>query len=138
MEDKIYVFVYGSLKNGFENHFWLEENEAKFICNAITSDNSFDLVSIKDSYPSVIKGNNKIFGEIYEIDEYCLKSLDYLEGYPTYYNRQLYSFDTKNNGKIKALMYIMNGDSINEYKKYIKKESPRINRNNNCANWELY
>ena len=25
MEDKIYVFVYGSLKNGFENHFWLEE-----------------------------------------------------------------------------------------------------------------
>lgn len=136
MKDKIYVFVYGSLKNDFENHFWLEENVAKFVCNAFTSDNSFDMVSVKDSYPSVVKGDNKITGEIYEIDKNCLYALDYLEGYPEYYNRQLFSFDTKTNGKMEALMYIMNNNAISAYKKYIKKESPRIIRDNGYATWK--
>ena len=133
----MYVFVYGSLKKNFENHFWLLRNTAKFITNALTSDKSFDLVSVRDSYPSVVKGDNKIYGEIYEIDNECLRGLDYLEGYPDLYTRNEYSFDTEK-GKMKALMYVMSDKTVKKYNSDIKSESQRIYRSDDYVIWGLY
>lgn len=133
----MYVFVYGSLKKNFENHFWLLSNTAKFITNALTSNKSFDLVSVRDSYPSVVKGDNKIYGEIYEIDNECLRELDYLEGYPDLYTRNEYSFDTEK-GKMKALMYVMPEKTVKKYNSDIKSESPRIYRSDDYVIWGLY
>ncbi|KAK7013342.1 hypothetical protein SK128_018400 [Halocaridina rubra] len=89
------VFVYGTLKRNEPNHNWLtkEENgQAKFI----------GIANMQEKYPLVIasrynipytlaapgKGEN-IEGEIYDVDDQMLASLDILEDHPKYYERKV-------------------------------------------------
>ena len=84
----MYVFVYGTLKRGFSNHYFLED--AKFIAQATTKD-KFPMVNIIKAYPYIINdaGNgHNIEGELYKIDASILAKLDMLEGYPEHYDRQ--------------------------------------------------
>ena len=84
----MYVFVYGTLKQGFCNHYFLKN--AKFIAKATTKD-KFPMVNIIQAYPYIINdaGNgHNVEGELYKIDESILARLDMLEGYPDHYDRR--------------------------------------------------
>ena len=77
------VAVYGTLKKGFGNHRIIEH------CKYIGSDllEGFDLYDL-GPFPGVVKGNDKVFVEIYQLDnEGTKRSLDQLEGYPVLYNK---------------------------------------------------
>ena len=85
----MYVFVYGILKQGFHNHYLLEN--AEFICEATTKD-KYPMVNIEESFPYLI--NNKgegyhVQGEVFKIDANILAILDILEGYPEFYTREV-------------------------------------------------
>jgi len=98
---KQYVAVYGSLRACLSNHYLLEESNCigTFVLNL-----PYTMISLI-SFPALIKTErtNNITVEIYEINNETLKRLDYLEGYPSFYNRELISV----NG-IKAWIYYIN------------------------------
>ena len=102
----MYVFVYGTLKKGFENEHFL--SSAKFIGKGITK-SKFPMVSIIKAYPYVINdegyGHN-IQGEVYEIDDKILKRLDALEGYPEHYDRKSTMIDVDSN-LYKTIIYFI-------------------------------
>ncbi|NBK99012.1 MAG: gamma-glutamylcyclotransferase [Erysipelotrichia bacterium] len=81
------LFVYGTLKKGFENHHFLDG--AKFLGVATTKE-KYPMVNIVKAYPYLInaKGKGKfVKGEAYVISEQILSRLDLLEGYPEHYDR---------------------------------------------------
>jgi len=102
----MYVFVYGTLKKGFENNHFLDG--AKFIGNATTKQ-KFPMVNIVKAYPYIIddvdNGYN-IKGELYKIDKTILDRLDILEGYPEHYDRReiIVISDTK---EFSAIVYFV-------------------------------
>ena len=134
MNTKYYVFVYGSLKKGYENSHYL--TNSKFIGNAISANPEFQMYSVHEGYPALTKGDEFVKGEIYEINDEKLKDLDRLEGYPNYYNRDVFQFfcDGK---RINAFVYYFKNER--DYSSwidfYLKKESPRISRHLNTAEW---
>ncbi len=79
------VFVYGTLKRGFNNHRYLKD--AYFLGEAKTS-KSYAMYS--SGIPYVIRDQkiSVIHGEVYEIDCTTLKNLDALEGHPNWYKRE--------------------------------------------------
>ncbi|BFH72601.1 gamma-glutamylcyclotransferase [Sulfurisphaera javensis] len=71
-----YLFVYGSLRYGFELHHLL--SNSRFVGLAFTEGyKMYDL----GSYPGVIKGDGIIYGEVYEVDEDTINLLDRVEDY---------------------------------------------------------
>ena len=80
----IKVFVYGTLKKGFGNHILLEGS--KFLGYAKTNP-LFTMVSLGGFPAVIIDGETSIQGEVYEVNEEALRSLDRLEGHPNWYKR---------------------------------------------------
>ncbi len=102
----MYVFVYGTLKRGFSNHYFLED--AKFIAKATTKD-KFPMVNIIQAYPYIINdaGNgHNIEGELYKINEIILVKLDMLEGYPEHYDRRKITIVVENQ-EYRAIVYFI-------------------------------
>jgi gamma-glutamylcyclotransferase (GGCT)/AIG2-like uncharacterized protein YtfP len=92
------VFVYGTLKSGEANNPLLTDNDAEKL-------GDFDLVGpyrmfSLGGYPGVCRvtgiGDATIKGEVWEVSEECLHSLDLLEGHPEYYARSKIPTDYKN------------------------------------------
>ena len=106
---KINVFVYGSLKQGFHNHIWMEEIGAKYLGKCST-EKIFDMISMYDSYPGLINGEYGIIGELYEIDSMDIYHLDTLEGYPNYYDRKVINVKMDNGVEYKAICYILSDE----------------------------
>jgi gamma-glutamylcyclotransferase (GGCT)/AIG2-like uncharacterized protein YtfP len=78
------VFVYGTLKKGYHNHYLLKD--AKYLGKNLTLP-SFTMLNL-GAFPGVVfGGNTPIHGEVYEVDEATFARLDRLEGYPNFYNR---------------------------------------------------
>ena len=75
------LFVYGSLKKGFHNHGLLS-NE-KFVRE--DSIKGYDLYSL-GSYPCIIKGNNVIKGEVYDVNDSIYKWITAMELGAGYYD----------------------------------------------------
>ena len=76
------VFVYGSLKREFPNHYLLREQEP--LGEAIIKGT---MISLK-FFPGVVAcGNDTIKGELYLVDDETMKRLDHLEGHPSFYKR---------------------------------------------------
>lgn len=73
-----YVFVYGTLRKGEANAYLL--NGATCIENeAWTYGSLFDT---NEGYPAMdLPSNQKVFGEVYEVDDVTLQALDELEEY---------------------------------------------------------
>jgi gamma-glutamylcyclotransferase (GGCT)/AIG2-like uncharacterized protein YtfP len=103
----MYLFVYGTLKNGFYNHHLLEN--AEFICSATTKKN-YPMVNIEEYFPYLIDAEGigyYVEGEVYKIDEEILTMLDILEGYPDLYNR--HKITVKSLGiELQAITYFVN------------------------------
>lgn len=92
----MHVFVYGTLKKGYGNNRLLSgaiyvgkgETVEKFLMKTTTG---FPVVLEKDKKASV-------FGEIYEINDAILETLDGLEGYPSMYGRKEVLVDIEGTG----------------------------------------
>lgn len=79
------VFVYGSLKRGYGNHHFLEKSQ--YVGNHTTQP-EFTMLSL-GAFPAVTDGGDTaIHGEVYEVTDKTMDSLDMLEGYPSFYNRK--------------------------------------------------
>jgi gamma-glutamylcyclotransferase (GGCT)/AIG2-like uncharacterized protein YtfP len=74
METKT-LFVYGTLMQGMRNHIYLEKE--KFLGVSQTKP-EYELV-YNGSIPAVRPGNESVKGEVYEVTDEALKSLDVLE-----------------------------------------------------------
>jgi len=94
------VFVYGTLKSGFHNHFLLEGCEFE---EAEAS--GYDLHA-SASLPFVIEGTGIVKGELYQISKEILKRLDRLEDHPNFYIRRIIYVKTLRKMKIAAWVYL--------------------------------
>jgi gamma-glutamylaminecyclotransferase len=85
MEIEAIVFVYGTLKNGFNNHHLLASSF--FLGRAVTCR---DYALYSSSIPFVIRDQpvSQIHGEAYGVSHQTLNKLDDLEGHPTWYRRE--------------------------------------------------
>jgi gamma-glutamylcyclotransferase (GGCT)/AIG2-like uncharacterized protein YtfP len=83
-----YVFVYGTLKEGYYNHELLKDSE--FIACAKTKD-KYPMVNTEEYFPYLINDKGygyHIEGEVYRVNQLTLLALDQLEGYPELYTRE--------------------------------------------------
>lgn len=109
---KILMFVYGTLKKGFSNHYFLDD--AKFIDYAITCEKYQMYPCIGNGYPFVIKSENisQIEGEVYEItSKKTLENIDMLEDYPDLYLKELIKVKLFNEKIVEALIYFKNEET---------------------------
>lgn len=113
------VFVYGTLKKGFSNHWYLENSKYLGIGKTIPK---YQMYPSKNYFfPFLLKSepNNNIVGEIYEVDEKTLIDLNILEDFPKMYLRELIEIKLENNEIIKAYIFYKNEEN---YKNLILKE----------------
>jgi len=103
----MYIFVYGTLKEGYRNHYLLEDSE--FVCEATTKDR-YPMINMEIDFPYLIDKvgtGHHIKGEVYKIDTKTLIMLDVLEGYPEHYNRE--NITVVNSGiELKTMVYFLN------------------------------
>jgi len=109
-----YVFVYGTLMEGFGNHRRLED--ARSVGPGETTD-TFEMWT-HTGFPYVCEKNasgdwldhadafTPITGEVYEVDEAGMYGLDRLEGYPTHYTRRVVQVRLVGGEHVAAWMYI--------------------------------
>lgn len=83
-EEKQLVFVYGSLQQGFYNHQFIQKAKGIFV-NKYKTVEKYGLYDMGEYPAAWWSGDTQIKGELYIVDE--LDTLDWLEGYPKYYNR---------------------------------------------------
>jgi len=100
------LFVYGSLKKGFDNHHLLSKY-AKRIGKAITMSKIGMFEDSFGNYPYLIPvPQMRIHGELYEIHrKEILEKLNRFEGYPDYYDRKKILVKT-HRGTVRAFVYI--------------------------------
>lgn len=79
------VFVYGSLKKGKNNHRFM--GNSKFIGQAYMEGAELYDVGAFPALKFVDDTSLLVQGELYEVTEKTLKTLDILEGHPDYYRR---------------------------------------------------
>lgn len=98
------IFVYGTLMNGFSNHFYL--NNARFVGKGFTSKKYHMTASMIPFVSSRESSNsNYIFGEVYEVDEVDLRKVDQLEGHPHWYERKEIDVRLDDGSVMKCWMY---------------------------------
>jgi gamma-glutamylcyclotransferase (GGCT)/AIG2-like uncharacterized protein YtfP len=118
------VFVYGTLKKGYGNHYLLEN--AEFLGEGFTA-GKFLLYNV--GFPYAIPVNSdcengyRLKGELYKVDFETFLRLDRLEGYPEHYKRKIIVVEWKDkDGKwkrSKAWIYYVkfeSGESIDKVK----------------------
>jgi gamma-glutamylcyclotransferase (GGCT)/AIG2-like uncharacterized protein YtfP len=106
-ENRVRVFVYGTLKDGFGNHeYFLAGNPGVEYLGRCYITGDYRMYT-NGAFPMVTKGDDSsrsahIVGEVYEIDEPTLDALDGLEGHPDWYCREKVDTPWK-----KAWVYLM-------------------------------
>lgn len=76
------VFVYGTLLKNERNHYLLETS--KYIDEGYID--GYYMYNL-GTYPGISKGKGKVYGQIYEVDDETLSSLDYLEAVGYLYDK---------------------------------------------------
>lgn len=96
------VFVYGTLKRGFSNHYFLRD--ARFVGKARTVHRYALYV---DEYPGVHAGDKvcPIMGEVFEVDAGNMNRLDALEDHPRLYKREQIDVVLESGEKRRAWIY---------------------------------
>lgn len=72
------IFVYGSLRKHMYNYERYLKGKSRFIQNGFIKGTLYALKDV--AYPAVSEGNQKVFGEIYEVDDIVAANIDELEG----------------------------------------------------------
>ena len=106
------LFVYGSLKKGFDNHHLLSKHTRR-IGKAITVSKFGMFEDSFGNYPYLIPvPQMRIHGELYEIRrKELLEKLDRFEGHPDYYVRKKILVKT-HRGTVRAFVYIQTQTAI--------------------------
>jgi len=79
------IFVYGTLKSGHHNHDLIGNSKQ------VAEMTVLGFKMYQRGIPYMIRTDNhedKVLGEVYEVDDRTLKSLDQLEGHPNWYRRE--------------------------------------------------
>lgn len=92
MSNKHLVFLYGSLKRGQMNHNIVEKST--FIDCGITEEH-YNMYAY-DNFPMLIESEEEsnIRGEIYEVSDEILESIDFLESNGEFYERKLIKIES--------------------------------------------
>ena len=77
------VFVYGTLMRGENNHHFLENSK----CLGMSAIEGYDMYNV-GWFPAIIPGNGRVPGELYEVPENDMASIDMLEGEGNLYIRK--------------------------------------------------
>ncbi|MGE4552129.1 MAG: gamma-glutamylcyclotransferase [Desulfovibrionaceae bacterium] len=96
------VFVYGTLKQGLPNHFFIAGQPC---LGAARTCERYALV--EGEYPMVDKTRavSRIRGEVYEVGDPILKRLDTLEDHPAYYRREPARVELEDGREVTAWLY---------------------------------
>ena len=86
MSGENYVFIYGSLKEGYHNGHWMDGTT--HLRDAVTSDLAYEMHACTGMFPLVVPGKHRIAGELYVMDDAALADLDWLEGNGVAYTRK--------------------------------------------------
>jgi gamma-glutamylcyclotransferase (GGCT)/AIG2-like uncharacterized protein YtfP/cation transport regulator ChaC len=105
--EKVLVFVYGTLRKHERNHYLLKDSK-------LVSEQAWTYGELFDTgkgYPMLKKSSSqKVFGELYEVNQKQLALLDELEGYKVGRNNNLYERDIQtiytDNGEWSAYLYL--------------------------------
>ncbi len=100
-----YLFVYGTLKRGGSRHWILED--FPFLGRARAK--GFVLYDL-GPYPAMVPEDGLVYGEVYEVSEEILRDLDWVEGVPVLYRRELIEVVFEDGTPLKAWAYIYNGN----------------------------
>ena len=101
------VAVYGSLRAGLHNHPVLGTCSANL--QGQDRIGGFDMYSM-GSFPFITHGEGEITIEVYRVDPDTFIRLDRLEGFPSFYNREV--VDTKYG---RAWIYFIDGRDTSHY-----------------------
>jgi gamma-glutamylaminecyclotransferase len=110
------VFVYGTLKRGFDNHRILANS--KFISTAHTL-HSYPMISIYKAFPYLIDVEGEGFcvnGEVYETNYRTMLRIDELKGRPDHYTMREIEVVLEDKTVVKAIVYFL-AEKI-QYDKY--------------------
>ena len=115
-----FLFVYGSLKKGFDNHKLLQKY-AKRVGKASTVSKFAMYEDDFGNYPYLVKEPiTKVIGELYEIKrKELLDKIDEFEGAPEYYKRKKIKVKT-HKGVHLAFVYIRENEEIPKGKEPLK------------------
>ncbi|WP_434579837.1 gamma-glutamylcyclotransferase [Sulfurimonas sp. NW15] len=115
-----FLFVYGSLKKGFDNHKLLEKY-AKRVGKASTVGKFAMYEDSFGNYPYLVKEPiTKVMGELYEIKrKELLDKIDEFEGAPEYYQRKKIKVKTHKGVKL-AFVYIREDEEIPKEQESLK------------------
>ncbi len=115
-----FLFVYGSLKKGFDNHKLLQKY-AKRVGKASTVGKFAMYEDSFGNYPYLVKEPiTKVLGELYEIKrEELLDKIDEFEGTPEYYKRKKIKVKT-HKGVNLAFVYIREDENIPKEQEALK------------------
>lgn len=72
----MYIFVYGSLRYGFELHHLIAKS--RFV--GLGYIEGYEMYNL-GNYPGIVKGDGIVWGEVYEIDDNLIKFLDEVEDF---------------------------------------------------------
>lgn len=107
------VFVYGTLKAGYPNSLLLKT--AKRVGDVAVTVGSYFILRDTGRFPVLMKIKNKrkpiaakaakVVGEVYEVDDKTLQSLDYLEGNGRMYQRKQFYIHVDGR-TVKAWIYV--------------------------------
>ena len=115
----MYLFVYGSLRRGFPNHFLLEKSI--YMGTYSTVDKYHMIGQVSKSFPYVVDSETEfddanpthIIGELYDIEADVLQDLDELEGHPDFYTRRTVQVaDESREHTYSAYVYILENPGI--------------------------
>jgi len=95
------VFVYGTLRRGHANHAFIKNG--RYMGTAETKEKYALYV---DRLPYLVKEPvSHIIGELYEVDDETLRQIDWLEGHPTFYRRDLCEVIAQDGTQASAYIY---------------------------------
>jgi gamma-glutamylaminecyclotransferase len=85
---KFLIFVYGTLREGGRLHGRLAGQEKRFDRATLADHGMYP--AGRGSFPGIVpREGSQVVGEVYMVTEPCLHSLDYLEGHPSHYRREI-------------------------------------------------
>lgn len=99
------VFVYGTLMNGETNHHYLENS--KF--SGMATIEGYEMYSM-GGYPAIIDGDGIIIGELYQVPNIDIPSIDMLEGEGSLYIKRCETVTDSNGKSSFAFIYVYNRD----------------------------
>lgn len=129
MTDEL-VFVYGSLKTNKERGFL-----QKFFKGKGHTQDKFGMVNLK-SFPGLIRTTSflaaQVEGELYKVPKDILDTLDFIEGHPNFYRRELLPIMV-DGSKVTAWVYLLSPEVCQLNRNYFNLKL--MTHTNNFLRW---